>query len=54
VRGDVWFVQRRRVEDGMHSQHATLDEVAIRDRPYLLGEGRFLDVNANYLLTRFE
>jgi hypothetical protein len=47
VRGDVWFVQRRRVQHGMHSPHASVHEATIRDRPDLVGEGRFLDVNAN-------
>src|SRR5262245_29567276 len=51
---NVWLVQRRRVQNRMHTIHTPLDEAAIRDRPYFVGEVRFLDVNANRLVTRFK
>ena len=46
VRRDVRFVQRRRVQHGVHSPHTLLHEAAIRDRPNLVGEGRSLDVDS--------
>ena len=51
---DVRFVQRRCMQDGIYPCHATLHELAIRDGSDFMSESRFLDVNANCLLTCFE
>src|SRR6478672_7426685 len=46
VRGDVRLVQRCRVDDGAHAEHAAPDEIPIADPADAIGEWRRLDVDA--------
>jgi len=46
VGGEVWFVQRRGVDDGVDALRYIGDELTVADRSHPVGERRGFDIDA--------